>query len=55
VASTDPAAARRAAGELLAALDVSEDRVRTAYKDVRASQVLDRIALARDKLRVMVR
>ena len=48
--STDPAAARRAAAELLAALDVAEERVRSAYKEARASQVLDRIALARDKL-----
>ena len=55
IASIDPAAASRAAGELLAALDVAEDRVRTAYKDVRASQVLERIASARDKLRMMVR
>ena len=36
VASTDPAAARRAAGELLTALDVAEERVRTAYKELRA-------------------
>jgi TolB protein len=55
VGSTDPAAARRAAGDLLEALDVAEERVRTAYKAGRASQVLDRIALARDKLRAKVR
>ena len=53
--SADPAAARRAATELLAALDVAEERVRTAYKEVRASRVLDRIALARNKLQAMVR
>jgi TolB protein len=53
--STDPAAARRAAAALLAALDVAEERVRSAYKQVRASQVLDRIALARDRLQMMVR
>jgi TolB protein len=55
VGSTDPAAARRAAAELLAALAVAEERVRTAYKEVRASKVLDRIAFARDKLQKMVR
>jgi TolB protein len=55
VGSTDPSAARRSAAELLAALDVAEERVRSAYKEVPASQVLDRIALARDKLQATMR
>jgi TolB protein len=50
IASTDPAAARRAAGELLAALDVAERRIQQAYKEVSAPVLLGRIAAARKKL-----
>ncbi len=53
--STDPAAARRAATDLLAALDVAEDRVRQAYKDVPTPTLLGRLAAARRKLEAVVR
>jgi TolB protein len=55
IGSTDPAAARSAATDLLAALDVAEERVRTAYKDAPATNILTRIAAARQKLQGLVR
>jgi TolB protein len=51
IGSTDREAARRAAVDLLAALDVAEARVRDAYKEVSAPILLGRIAAAREKLR----
>jgi TolB protein len=55
VGSTDPAAAGRAAVDLLAALDVAEARVQQAYKEAPATTILVRIAEARKKLQVMPR
>jgi TolB protein len=50
IGSIDRAAARRAATDLLAALDVAERRVQQAYKEVAAPTLLGRIAAARKKL-----
>jgi TolB protein len=55
IGSTDPAAARRAAGELLMALEVAEGRVKQAYGDASAPVLLGRIAAARQKLEPLVR
>jgi TolB protein len=55
IGSTDAAAARRAATDLLAALDVAEARVRQAYQESPASAVLSRIAAARQKLQAFQR
>jgi TolB protein len=55
IGSTDPAAARRAAGDLLLALSVAEDRVKQAYGDASAPVLLGRIAAARQKLEPLVR
>jgi TolB protein len=53
--SINRAAARRSAADLLAALDVAEQRVRVAYKEVPTPTLLGRIAAARQKLEVLVR
>jgi TolB protein len=55
IGSTDPAAARRAAGDLLRALEVAENRVKQAYGDASAPVLLARIAAARQKLETFVR
>jgi TolB protein len=55
VGSTDPAAARRAAGDLIMALEVAEVRVKQAYGDASAPVLLGRIAAARQKLEALVR
>jgi TolB protein len=55
VGSTDPAAARRAAGDLLMALEVAEGRVKKAYGDASAPVLLGRIAAARQRLETLVR
>jgi TolB protein len=55
VGSIDPAAARRAAGDLLMALEVAEGRVKQAYGDASAPVLLGRIAAARQKLDMLVR
>jgi TolB protein len=52
--STDPAAAARAAKDLLAALDVAEARVRQAYKEVSTPTLLGRLDAARKKLQTLV-
>jgi TolB protein len=52
--STDPAAAAKAAKDLLAALDVAEGRVRQAYKEVPTPTLLGRLEEARKKLRSLV-
>jgi TolB protein len=48
--STDPAAAARAAKDLLAALDVAEERIRRSYTGTDTPNLLGRIAQARQKL-----
>jgi TolB protein len=48
--STEPAAAARAAKDLLAALDVAEDRIRRSYEGTATPELLGRIAAARQKL-----
>lgn len=48
--STDPAAAARAAKDLLAALDVAEGRIRQSYGETPAPVLLGRITEARKKL-----
>jgi hypothetical protein len=53
--STDPAAAARAAKDLLAALDVAEQRIAGSYAGTATPQLLGRIGLARQKLRAMTR
>jgi TolB protein len=53
--STDPAAAARAAKDLLAALDVAESRIKTSYGDTATPLLLGRIAQARQKLEGMLR
>jgi TolB protein len=55
VGSTDRAASRRAAVDLLAALQVAEGRVEQAYKEVSAPVLLGRIAAARQKLQALAR
>jgi TolB protein len=55
VGSTDAAAARRAAEELLAALDVAEARVKQAYQAAPANEILGRISAARAKLKALSR
>ena len=55
VGSTEPAAAGRAASDLLAALDVAEGRVQQAYKEAPATTILGRIADARKKLQALAR
>lgn len=55
VGSIEPAAARRAARELLGALDVAEQRVRQAYGTVGAPTLLGRIAAARARLETLTR
>ena len=49
--STDPDAAARAASELLAALDVAEERIRRSYAGTETPALLGRIAQAREKLK----
>jgi TolB protein len=51
--STDPAAAARAARELLAALDVAEQRITRSYAGTETPVLLGRIAQAREKLRAL--
>jgi TolB protein len=51
--STDPAAAARAAMDLLAALDVAEQRIRQSYGDTPAPVLLGRLAEARTRLEGM--
>jgi TolB protein len=53
--STQSSAARRAAVDLLAALDVAEGRVQQAYKEAPATTILGRIAEARQKLQALAR
>jgi TolB protein len=48
--STEPAAAARAAKDLLAALDVAEDRIKRSYEGTETPELLGRIARAREKL-----
>ena len=55
VGSRDPQAAGRAARELLAALDVSEQRLKQAYGESPAPNLLARIAQARERLQAFVR
>lgn len=55
IGRTDSAAAKRAATDLLAALDVAEGRVRQAYRDAPAATLLGRISAARDKLAPLAR
>jgi TolB protein len=55
IGSTDPAAAALAANELLAALDVAEQRVKTAYADTPTPALLGRLRDARQKLAVYTR
>jgi TolB protein len=55
IGSTDPGAARAAASDLLLALQVAEDRVTQAYRDVSAPVLLGRIAAARQKLEALAR
>jgi len=50
VGSTDAAAARVAAQELLAALDVAEQRVKQSYGETPTPALLGRIRAARQKL-----
>ena len=51
--STDPAAASRAARDLLAALDVAEERIRRSYAGTETPVLLGRLAQARRKLQPM--
>ena len=53
--STDPAAASRAAKDLLAALDVAEGRIKSSYGETTTPVLLGRIAEARQKLQGMLR
>jgi TolB protein len=53
--STDPAAASRAASDLLAALTVAEARVKQSYGETDTPVLLGRIAQARQKLQGLVR
>ncbi|MBA3639171.1 MAG: CehA/McbA family metallohydrolase [Acidobacteria bacterium] len=53
--SMDPAAASRAAKELLSALDVAEARIRQSYAGTETPVLLGRIALARQKLQSLAR
>jgi TolB protein len=53
--STDAAAAARAAKDLLAALDVAEQRVKTAYADIPTPALSGRLRDARQKLAVYAR
>lgn len=55
VGSTESAAARRAAMDLLAVLDVAESRVKEAYKDTPAPTILGRLEAARQKLAAFTR
>lgn len=55
VGSTEGIAARRAAADLLAALDVAEARVRQAYQEAPTPTLLGRIAAARRKLDAFTR
>jgi TolB protein len=48
--STEPGAAARAAKDLLAALDVAEERIRRSYEGAEPTQLLGRIAKARQNL-----
>jgi TolB protein len=52
--SVDPAAGARAAKDLLAALDVAEERIARSYEGVETPALLGRIARARAKLRGML-
>ena len=53
--STDPVAAARAGKELLAALDVAEQRVRQSYGDTPTPVLLGRLAEARTRLERLTR
>lgn len=53
--SIDPVAAAGAARDLLAALDVAEQRIRQSYAGVETPRLLERIRLAREMLRRLVR
>jgi TolB protein len=55
IGSTDPATAAQAARELLAALDVAEQRVKQSYPDGLAPTLLARINAARQMLAVQAR
>ena len=55
IGSADPAAAAQAATELLAALDVAEQRVKTSYADTPTPALLGRLRDARQKLAVHTR
>jgi TolB protein len=52
--STDPAAAARAATDLLAALAVAEQRIRQSYGDTPTPVLLGRLAEARTRLEALV-
>jgi hypothetical protein len=53
--STDPDAAARAGKELLAALDVAEQRIRESYGDTPTPVLLGRLAEARKRLEQLTR
>lgn len=53
--STEPAAAARAAKELLAALDVAEARIKRSYEGTETPVLLGRIMQARNKLQGMIK
>ena len=55
IGSTDPSAASRAAVDLLAVLDVAEQRITRAYAGTETPVLLGRIADARKKLHALVR
>jgi TolB protein len=52
--STDPAAAARAARDLLAALDVAEARIKRSYEGAATPVLLERITQARKKLSALL-
>ncbi len=55
VGSHDPAAAEAAARDLLRALDHSETEVRERYGEIPIPRILERFALARERLRGFLR
>jgi TolB protein len=55
VGSMDPAAAARAAKDLLAALDVAEGRIKQSYEGTETPVLLGRLAKARQKLVALLR
>lgn len=53
--STDPGAASRAAADLLAALDVAEQRIARSYAGTETPALRSRLAQARQKLQALIR